>query len=133
MKVNAWQQPWKLAEKMERAGVLHDSEVRADLVGVHLERLRPSSGVAAFINFRPCLHFCHMTEFRVRETLAQGNSDEIAEDVRLHKRIVRALRGKPIHRPLMIEGAIVSNNGQIMIRADEKTRIYEMEEEPIAV
>jgi len=121
-KLKSYQQPDRLLEALEEAGVTHGQVARVDVGSVHTETSiharRETASAMAF--------FCEVPDgegVRVRKTIQAGDGGPLSTRVFVDERLRLAVRRLRPWTDFHIEDAILATNGQTRLKADRRTRL----------
>ncbi|HEY2849956.1 MAG TPA: hypothetical protein VGI97_08770 [Gemmatimonadaceae bacterium] len=107
-RIDAASQTERLVAEMGKRAITHGQTVRADLA-----RLRVSSSVSGM----PLLYFCNVREIEIREMIEVGDGKPLPDEV--------AIEGFEVEQDGIydIRNALISSNGRISVRVDERSRV----------
>ena len=119
MKMKAHNQPHRVQEELERAGIQHGQSFRGDLLNLEIKEGSEVPVVGGGVIARLEPFFCNMLPVRVRRFLSRGDGTPVnTQEVHVHN--------LPPLGPgrYNVENAIWRNNGRIQIIYDDhKSRI----------
>jgi hypothetical protein len=107
-RVGAASQTERLVAQMGGRAITHGQTVRADLA-----HLRISSNLEGV----PMLYFCNLRDFEVREMVEPGDGLPLPVEV--------AVEGLEVEHDGVydVRNALITSNGRISVRVDERTRV----------